>query len=262
MPPIAIFSDLDGCLLNKTDYRFDAAIPLLVRIRNLDIPLVLASSKTESEMRRIAKEMHLADAPLICENGGVVFRSHTSSECDAKQVLGAERSDILRVLRGLSGQFRFVSFINMGLAGVMEATDLPAEKAAAALDRHCTEPLLWQDDEGKLPQFASALEAEGLTLTRGGRFWHVAGVCDKGSAMRWVLEHWMTDPPRLTIAIGDSPIDQGLLAQADYPIAIPWADGLAHVEINGDNARIAKMPGAAGWADSVGEVLALLDSRG
>lgn len=256
---VVIFSDLDGCLLNKSDYRFEAALPTLSRIRKWNIPLVLASSKTETEMRGLAHEMQLADAPLICENGGVLFWSRDTARCGPENsvVLGAKREHILTVLKELKADFDFESFEDMQVDGVSRATDLPLERAAAALQRSSTEPLLWRDAEERLRDFQKALAEVSLTLTRGGRFWHVAGPTDKGRAMQYVLDHWpvLIPGPVVSLAIGDSPIDQGMLDIADYPIAIPAPDGVVHVRVSGQNSRISKTAGAAGWADTVSEVL-------
>lgn len=255
---IAIFSDLDGCLLNKSDYSFEAAVPVLKRIRELHIPLVLASSKTEVEMRRIADAMQLQDAPLICENGGVVFRSRKSVGSDNQVVLGIERTRILDTLRQLKSNFRFESFEDLGVEGVARHTDLSRENAEQAIQRACTEPLLWHDDIERIADFGESLAASGLSLTRGGRFWHVAGQTNKGQAMRYVAEQWLS-PETQSVAIGDSPIDQSMLDLADYPIAIPAPDGVVHVRVDGKNSRVAINPGAAGWADTVSQLLDALN---
>lgn len=256
--PIAIFSDLDGCLLNKSDYSFQAAVHVLSRVRNLGIPLILASSKTEAEMRGIADAMGLEDAPLICENGGVVFKSRKSADSNSKVVLGSERTTILDTLRQLKPNFRFESFNDLGVEGVALHTDLSRENAERAMQRACTEPLLWHDEAVRIEEFRVSLSASGLSLTRGGRFWHVAGQTNKGQAMRYVWEHWL-DPESTSIAIGDSPIDQSMLDIADYPIAIPAPDGVVHVRVEGKNSRVATTPGAAGWADTVSHVLDALN---
>ena len=252
--PIAIFSDLDGCLLNKLDYSFAAAVPLLRRIRELRIPLILASSKTEGEMRGIADAMKLEDAALICENGGVVFRSRKNANVDNKVVLGVERDRILETLRQVKSRFQFESFEDLGVEGVAHHTNLSREKAEQAIHRSCTEPLLWHDTAERIEEFRNFLAASGLSLTRGGRFWHVAGQTHKGQAMRYVLEQWFP-PDTISIAIGDSPIDQSMLDIADYPIGIPAPDGVVHVRVDGKNSRIANKSGAAGWADTVSQVL-------
>lgn len=273
MPRIVIFSDLDGCLLNKHDYSFAAAIPVLERIKEAQIPVILASSKTEQEMRGIGEEMALQAAPMICENGGALFWSReriefldsTSHETPVanKTVLGVARSKILELLSELKADFNFQSFRDLQVDGVAAATGLSPEKAADALARSSTEPLLWHDEPDRIDEFRARLEGSELTLTRGGRFWHVAGQTSKGAAMAYVLanaQNWSTDisdsgESPITIAIGDSPIDQSMLDIADYPIGIPTPGGLVQVEVNCKNSRIAKHPGAVGWADSVSEVL-------
>ncbi len=256
---IVIFSDLDGCLLNKSDYSFAPATQTLARIRQLEIPLVLASSKTEVEMRRLADEMALADAPLICENGGVVFWSRRAAAnlSANKTVLGQDREVILRVLGELKASFHFSSFEDMQIEGVCQATQLPPERAREALARSCTEPLQWEDSGDKIPFFRNALAEHSLTLTRGGRFWHVAGQTNKAAAMQLVMSRWEQELPGPihSIAIGDSPIDQHMLDVADTPIAIPSPDGLVHVRIEGHNGTVANLAGAAGWADTVSQVL-------
>jgi len=42
-----IFTDLDGTLLNHKSYDYKAVLPLLERLKSLDIPVVLNSSKTD-----------------------------------------------------------------------------------------------------------------------------------------------------------------------------------------------------------------------
>jgi mannosyl-3-phosphoglycerate phosphatase len=145
----------------------------------------------------------------------------------------------------------------MQVEGIMQATDLPPDRAQASLQRSCTEPLLWKDAQEKLPDFRSALEAARLSLTRGGRFWHVAGQTNKGTAMQEVLkrENQASEAPAVSLAIGDSPIDQGMLDLADYPIAIPAPDGTVQVNVPAPRGRRATLPGPAGWAETVTSVL-------
>lgn len=258
---IAIVSDLDGCLLNKEDYSFAPAVPLLQAIRDLNLPVILASSKTVSEMRLLAEEMELADAPIICENGGAVYWSREDST--PGQILGASRKQILENLQKLKGEFHFESFEDLGLSGVIASTDLPEGRARLAMQRASTEPLLWRDSDVKLDFFARQLADEGLTFTRGGRFWHVAGQTSKGNAMQYVMSYLQTKNPGnwTSIAIGDSPIDQSMLDIADYPIGIPSPNGVVHVEVKAHNGLVADSAGAQGWADSVTAVLQKLGAN-
>lgn len=261
---LVVISDLDGCLLNKADYDFSPAIPTIQHLQKREVPIILASSKTETEMRVIAQDLELRDAPLICENGGSILwsRALDQSNPENRTLLGASRTSILQVLQTLKAKYEFRSFEDLQVAGVVAATDLPIEKAKAALQRNSTEPLLWDDAESKIDSMAADLQSAGLSFTRGGRFWHVAGQTSKGAAMQIVVERLKANTKQdfLTIAIGDSPIDQTMLDVADFPIAIPDPDGLVHVTVSEHNGRIARFAGAEGWAESVGNLVNELNS--
>lgn len=256
MTKLVILTDLDGCLLNKQDYDYSAALPTLDRLARIEIPLVLCSSKTEAEMTPLANTLHLGATPITCENGGVVVWRNADGSTARQDVLGASRTQILDLLDSLRPTYQFRSFRDLDVEGIMQMTSLNREDATAANDRHCTEPLLWDDAPGAIDSFRKAIEDTGLTFTKGGRFWHVAGQTTKGAAMRRVLDRFESNSgqPVKSIAIGDSPIDQSMLNIADYPIGIPAPDGSVNVTVN-DAGIIAEKPGAIGWAESVGKVL-------
>lgn len=248
-----LFSDLDGCLLNKSDYDYRPALPALQRAITMGIPVVLASSKTAAEMVGIADELQLPTAPLICENGGIILWRGNGPE--RREVTGVARSEILSVLDGLKGEFSFRSFRDLQVAGIMETTSLSAEKAALAADRHSTEPLLWDGEPEILDVFAQALAQAGLTLTRGGRFYHVAGTATKGAALQKVVSATAAADSVRVIAVGDSPIDQSMLDVAHYAVCIPAPDGSVNVHADAERQRVASLPGAAGWAEAISGVL-------
>lgn len=54
-PPMVVFSDLDGALLDHETYEFDAARPALDRLRRDGVPLVLCTSKTRAEVEPIER---------------------------------------------------------------------------------------------------------------------------------------------------------------------------------------------------------------
>ena len=247
-----LFSDLDGCLLNKADYDYTPAIPVLQRTVSLQIPIVLASSKTAAEMVAIAAELQIPTAPLICENGGIILWRDGD---ERREVTGVSRDEILAVLDGLKGEFAFRSFRDLGVDGIAAATSLPPAKAALAADRYSTEPLLWDDSEERLPAFAAELTAAGLSFTRGGRFYHVAGTATKGAALLRVADVSLPSTSRLIIAVGDSPIDQSMLDVADFAVCIPAPDGTLHVQADPSRARVAAAAGSSGWAATISGVL-------
>lgn len=251
---LVIFTDLDGCLLNKADYDWSAAKPVLQQLQRLSIPVVLNSSKTPAEMSQLASEFQLDGLPFISENGGVIqWNDLVRSGDEPMQVLGAKRLEILNLLEKQKQTFQFRSFRDLGVEGVMLATELSFAKATLASDRQSTEPLLWDDTDEALDQFRDEIENAGLTLTRGGRFWHITGQNTKGAAMQEVAQRFAeTYSPHsvVTAGIGDSPIDQSMLDVADYPIGIP-AVGSLNVRVNETTGIVAPLEGSAGWAAAV-----------
>ena len=55
-PRLIIFSDLDGTLLDHNNYDWSAAKPAMERLSASDIPVVLNSSKTISEIRALDRK--------------------------------------------------------------------------------------------------------------------------------------------------------------------------------------------------------------
>ena len=66
-PPLLVFTDLDGTLLDDA-YGFAGAEPALAQLAEQHIPLILATSKTRAELTGLAAQ--LPGVPgLIFENG-------------------------------------------------------------------------------------------------------------------------------------------------------------------------------------------------
>ena len=71
-PKLVIFSDLDGCLLDRQTYSFEPAQAALRLIKGKIIPLILVSSKTRVEIEEYRRRLK-NDHPFVSENGGAVF---------------------------------------------------------------------------------------------------------------------------------------------------------------------------------------------
>lgn len=272
-PRLIVFTDLDGCLLNKHDYDWSDAVPMLAVLRQKQIPVVLNSSKTAAEMTRLVGELGLTGNHFISENGSVIAwsqldRQQPASEQASEQwseqaseqafdleVIGAPRDAIVSLLSRLKSGYRFRSFSDLGVDGVTQQTQLPPDRVRPAMQRRGTEPLLWDDGEEELVAFQAELAKNDLTITKGGRFWHVAGQTNKGKAMLRVAQHLSpNDSDVIKVGIGDSPIDQSMLDMADIPIGIPTASGLG-VSVHQDRGILATVPGAAGWSEAIAKML-------
>jgi mannosyl-3-phosphoglycerate phosphatase len=251
-----VFTDLDGTLLDHDTYSWEPARPALERMRKLNVPLILNSSKTVAELELLHRELGL-DAPYVAENGAVVC---LPDEGGRRVVLGVERADILAALEEARREhgWKFRGFAEMSDAEVAGLTGLAIEDAARARQREGSEPLVWQDQAEAVFDFAEFLARAGLTLTRGGRFLHVLGQADKARAMLWLRRRYLAQHGKgglRTVAAGDSPNDASMLRNADIAVVIPHADGV-RVQVRGRvRTMIAPAPGPAGWNACMMELL-------
>jgi mannosyl-3-phosphoglycerate phosphatase len=262
---VIIFTDLDGSLLNHADYSFTEAMPALARIKSFGIPLIMTTSKTRREVESLQLEMGVRE-PFIVENGGGIFFPsgyRRLSIGDGQQrdgytlvALGTGYSRVREFLRKAGGRFNLRSFGDMAPAEIAERTGLPIDRAALAKEREFTEPfiLLRPDEIGPLSGMA---EAEGFTVTRGGRFHHLMGnQQDKGKAVRTVGDIFRrsSGTALTTIGLGDSENDLAMLAQVDVPVLIP-RPGKGHLDVRLPGMILANKTGAKGWNDVVQKLL-------
>lgn len=271
-PNIAVFTDLDGSLLDHADYAFDAARPALTRIRDRGIPLVFTTSKTRAEVEHLQRQMGLSE-PFIVENGAAVFfpDPYRALRVDVgfRQApytliqLGASYGKIRRFIYATRDQFRIRGFGDMSAPEIAELTGLSPVQAGLARQREFTEPFLPEPDTD-IAALEKIAAARGLQITRGGRFHHLIGIRqDKGTAVRIAAGIFSKNAgaPVITIGIGDSANDLSLLASVDIPVVIPRPDG-AVLDIGRPEVRTASVPGSAGWNAVMLDLLETLATNG
>jgi mannosyl-3-phosphoglycerate phosphatase len=260
-----LFTDLDGTLLNHDDYSCEEARPALDRLRREEIPVVIASSKTRAEVEAIQEELALR-MPFIVENGGGIYFPRDYPGIPS--LPGSEREPCFAVRLGTAyGEIReFVTraqreiplrgFGDMTVEEVSRLTNLPPERASLAKDREFSEPFLLEDRQ-KLPRLTSLAEEAGLSITRGGRFYHLLRRGqDKGRAVRLVKavfeRHW--NELILTVGLGDSLNDIPLLEAVDCPVLIPSPGG-KDLAVSIPRLVRAAEPGSRGWRMAVEGIL-------
>lgn len=217
-----IFTDLDGTLLNHHSYDYQAVLPVLERLKSFQIPVILNSSKTLSELDEWQTKLEL-NTPMIAENGGVM-RISSNQEPYKKVQLGVSYEHIRSVLKHIRVEFdwQFEGFGDWSLADVMNHTQLHSKQALKAIEREASEPIIWLDTDENLSAFKACLAQHQLTLKQGGRFYHVMGHHDKATAMKVLLNQFYDVPTsQVVVALGDSENDRDMLDYADYAIVIP-----------------------------------------
>ncbi len=217
-----VFTDLDGTLLDHDSYSFEAARPALDLLKARSIPLILASSKTEAEMRPIAEAIGI-DHPMIVENGaGVVGLGRDGERPDphSSSPYNQLRSLLRKLPKELGGCFE--GFGDWDAARVSRETGLSLVSAELARQRRFSEPGHFSGSEAQKRAFLETIEVEGFTAAQGGRFFTLMPKTSKADRMAQVVAHYQRglDEAVRTIALGDAPNDLAMLEAADCGIII------------------------------------------
>ncbi len=241
---VAVFSDLDGTLLDHSNYSYAPALPAIRALKNAGVPLVLASSKTGAEIAELHHELNLGDSPAIVENGAGVYWPSSSAETGDQAY-----RDIRSALNTLPDTLRqlFLGFGDLGVDGIIKATGLPHAAAELAAQRCYTEPGQWTGTAEQEDAFVAALEPLGITARRGGRFLTLSFGRTKAQAMAEIAK---TLNANVTIALGDAPNDIEMLNTADHGVIIRNDHGTPLPRLPGeDGGRVIRtdLPGPSGW---------------
>lgn len=264
-PPLLIFTDLDGSLLDHDTYDWQPASAWLSRLEREGIPVIPTTSKTRAELLALREDLGLTQAPFIAENGAVIGLppswQHARLDRDPASPDGLvvktpsmdvdfirRRLDVVRERHGL----RFRRMGEMDVAEVRELTGLTETGAQQAMRREGSEPLVWEDDGTKLQELHETLRVDGLRLTRGGRFWHVMGAVDKGQAAEWLVARFeaLRGYRPQTLGLGDGPNDLALLAATDMSVVIAAGHGQP-MPLEKALVYRTQAKGPRGWSEGV-----------
>jgi len=275
---LVVFTDLDGTLLRHEDYDWSSARPALDLLAGRRIPLVIASSKTRSEVEAWRTRLGIAD-PFITENGGALHVPPGATPVvPAGAVLRSGYWTVvfglpLAVLRAALGDLSrelgvpLRGFGDMEASEVARRTGLSGEALEQARAREHDEPFvparsLSDTEEARL---ASAANDRGLRVTRGGRFHHLLGANSKGTAARALLAAYAAQgEPVFSVGLGDGPNDLELLEAMDRSVVVARPDGTHAPELRAGlpRARLTRGVGPDGFTEAVMEELSRPDRPG
>ena len=262
-----VFTDLDGTLLDHDTYVWTPARPALEKLGELEIPLVLVSSKTLAELEDYRDQLRLPH-PVVAENGAVISSPadyfEDSIDCSAES---APRDELRSAYAEVKLAFGFdcEAFYELGVPGIIRETGLAEQQAIRANDRKASEPILWRDTKDRAMQFEQEMNERGLRCIQGGRFLHLIGNTGKEEAVRQLLAGFARKWPDATlvsVSLGDGPNDLGMLSSTDIAVVIPGKHNYS-MTLAGTN-RVLKptLPGPAGWNEAMLALLAeLQDNR-
>jgi mannosyl-3-phosphoglycerate phosphatase len=268
---LLIFTDLDGTLLDHDTYDFSPARPALEKLRAAQAPLILCSSKTFAEMKFWCEALE-ARHPFVAENGGALF---IPKNYFAQSLAAAEgRDGYTLILTGVSyaalrmallelakrTSLPLVGFGDLAAEQIAARTGLSLDQVRLAQRRDADEPFFIDRDfhEKDVKRLQAEARRKGLQITRGGRFFHLTGDCDKGSAARRLIRLYQTawQQPIRTVGLGDSLNDLPLLQAVDVPVLVRKKNGEVDENVLAQvKAKITKQPGPVGWNEVVLELL-------
>lgn len=261
-----IFSDLDGTLLDHRTYSFAAAWPVLKKLKQKKIPLVLCTSKTRAETEAIRRELGI-NHPFIVENGGAIFipagyfdlrclRTLNKGGYEVIQ-LGVSYRRIRKALKTIREKVdvKIMGFGDLKIKDIAEISGLTLEAARLAKKREYDEPFILFQPE-KIKEIRKAASELELKVVKGGRFYHLIGDNDKGQAVRILKELYEKKYGKIkTIGLGDSSNDELMLKEVDLPVLIRKPDGRYENLPPLRNLKRTRQPGPAGWAEALGQIL-------
>ncbi|MBD3252664.1 HAD-IIB family hydrolase [Candidatus Pacearchaeota archaeon] len=203
-----IFTDLDGTLIND-NYSFEPASRALKFIRELEIPLIIVSSKTRTEIEVYRKKL-FNNHPFISENGGAIFIPVNYFKKENRKAvysiiqLGVSYKKLKKTLRKIKKQVPLKSFSDMTAEELAKDSGLSLREARLAKKREFDEAFRLENkkDEEKIIRLIRKYK---LSYTRGGRYYHILGDNDKGRAVKLLSELYKEKFGKIfTIGLGDS----------------------------------------------------------
>ena len=268
---VAVFSDVDGCLLDAKTYRLGPASKVLRWLRTEGIPLVLCTTKTRSELVALFPLLGAPYVSIVEDGCGLLVpaRSVVEPPAGARRTragallsLTVPYATIRRhfaVLRCRTNDAA-IGFGDLKAREIAAYTNLSLSAARRAKRRDFDEPFYIRDEAERNAAVARRFaSAQGLRLTQGPRLFHLHGPTDKGRGARLarrLLERAAGHGYRI-VALGDSALDAPLLREADLPVIVPRPGGAPDPRLRrlAPSAVVAPHPGPAGWAVAVREAL-------
>jgi mannosyl-3-phosphoglycerate phosphatase len=260
----AVFTDLDGTLLDHATYKWHEARPAINAMRRARVPLIVVTSKTRAEVMALLRGLKLP-APFVVENGGAIyvpkgyfqFRIPGASPAGRgwlRIALGTPRQRLVRALASAAKRAgtSIRSFSEMSAREIAECTGLSPANARRARRREFDEPfVILSGGSAAASRLKQEITRTAFHMTRGSRFFHILGKNDKGTAVRKLLAFYRQDLQTQiqSVGLGDSPNDIPLLQAVDRPILVARPGGRYDTEVLRAIPRVTRAGGVGpvGW---------------
>tara|TARA_Y100001968_G_scaffold329887_1_gene380295 strand:- start:970 stop:1773 length:804 start_codon:yes stop_codon:yes gene_type:complete len=252
-----VVSDIDGTLMDH-QYDLTPALDTIRILKEKEIPLILCTSKTASEVREIRNEIGLAD-PFIVENGAAIYGNKDDSSGEWELILGRSYQELRTILEELSREidYKLRALNDLSYMEIEELTGLKYSDIELALDRHWSVPFLNPPKE-YIEELSKLTIKYNINIYQGNRMSHLLDKnSHKGKAVL-KLKNFLNSNSAYVVALGDSQNDIPLLKVADKAIVVPSLSGVnksLEKGIKEGAFELAPAPHSTGWAIAVQELI-------
>ena len=259
---LIIFTDLDGSLLHRDNFKFDAIKDYIKNLIDEGIIIIPNTSKTEKEIEEFIKELG-SNLPFISENGSSIHGLNLiNSNFPNKIVLSRDKQELIKVFdskvpENLKAKCKFIS--KMKSKEQTNIFGLKDNNLKNALSRKYTIPFLFEGDKKEKNRLFNVLRSSSLTMQEGGRVLNLGDNTDKVKSMNQVLKIYKKLESKIkVIAVGDNFNDLDMLRNCDIPCLV-FNDQFKQDQININNLIVSNKPSPEGWADVIKTALVKLD---
>ena len=252
---ILIFTDLDGTLLNRDNFKFESTKPFLKELKKKDIIIIPNSSKTEDEIIEFNNEADFK-YPFVSENGSIIHNlNFLNHEFPDKIMLARHTHEIQNIFdkninQDLKSKCKVISSLTM--SEQTQIFGLPENKLKQVFKRSCTIPIIFEGNNEEKLSLKKLLLKNGLDYMEGGRVLNLGDRINKADAMKKItqmLENKFRCKPK-TIAVGDNHNDLEMLQNSDIPCLVK-NDKFLKKNLQIKNLIISKQAAPEGWVEIV-----------
>jgi len=205
---IIIFTDLDGSLLHRDNFKFDEIKDYIKSLIDKGIIIIPNTSKTEKEVEEFITELG-SDLPFIAENGSSIHGLNLiNTNFPNKIVLSRDKQELIEIFNSkvpenLKAKCKFISKMNSKKQ--TNIFGLEENNLKNALNRKYTIPFLFEGDKKEKNKLLNILKSYLLTMQEGGRVLNLGDNTDKVKSMNQVLKIYKKVESKIkVIAVGDN----------------------------------------------------------
>ena len=258
---LIIFTDLDGSLLHRDNFKFDEIKDYIKNLIDNGVIIIPNTSKTEKEIEEFIKELG-KELPFISENGSSIHGLNLiNANFPNKIILSRDKEELIKIFDSkvpdnLKAKCKFISDMNSKQQN--NIFGLQGNDLKNALNRKYTIPFLFEGDNLEKNKLLKILKSSSLTMQEGGRVLNLGDKTDKVKSMNQVLKIYKKVENKIkVIGVGDNFNDLDMLRNCDIPCLV-FNDQFKQDQININNLIFSNKPSPEGWADVIKTALVKL----